>query len=410
MSRHEAPAYFLVTDDTDGEPDPESCTEGRLFLNEERLVCGAGDPAMQEGYVGRIDDHAGSTVRRLFGGVKGFQEFDATDATGRERTRSLSLDAVTGVDTVEWAGSDLRGADRTYGVRVDARELAGRSLLVQLGRGWRNRGSGRKRHAALARAIGAMAGDVGAAGSDDSPTTEPGDVGSSTGTTATAERTADADEQPSWLADESDGTVLVARNDTERTASARVGCRTDEGPRFVDDVTLASGGRKRWTDLPESRPFEIGVVPEHGDSTVAEFDGAEGVEGDIHVYLTSDEAVIDTSTATASTGVATGERVDTTADASAGATVDSDEAGTTAADATDSGGSRLKSLGIAFLGLVVWFGSALLQPSVILPGRGIPYGADPSVVEMLTLSQTVVAFVGVGILIYGLYTLVRGGK
>lgn len=397
MSRHEAPAYFCVTGDVGRNPAPESCVEGRLFLDDDRLRCGAGDPTMQGGYVGRIDDHAGSTVRRLFGGIKGFQEFDAADAAGRERTRSLALDAVTDVSLVEWAGSDLKGADRTYAVRVDSRELAGESLLIQLGRGWRNRGAGRKRHATLSRLVDAMSGD--AASSD----AVPGDI----------EGDAAVDDAP---ADETGETELIARNDTGSPVSARIGCRVEGDTEFAEDVTIPSRERERWTDLPENRTFEIGVSLDGGDNALAEFDGTESVEGDVHVYLAPEEVVVDTSKASVASDTDTGSREasagreGTAARADRRGTADDGEPKSVDSGVTASDGSRVNSLGIAFLGVVVWFGSALLQPSVALPGRGVPYSADPSLVQTLETAQAVVAFAGVIVLLYGLYSLVTGGR
>jgi hypothetical protein len=444
MSRHEAPAYFCTTESVGRNPPAESCVEGRLFVEDRRLVCGAGDSAVQSGYVGKVDDHAGSTVRRFLGSFKGFQEFDATEAANRERTRSVALAGVTDVAFAEWEGSELKGADRTYAVVVDAAELAGESLVIQLGRGWRNRGSGRQRHAALARVIRALSAnadaesDATAAGDASAVAatagTARGDAGSTGGDTPGTARAATAETAGttggtmpvgtgSGADNETGDTTLVARNDTGSPVSARIGCRTDEGTEFAEDVTIPSREREEWTDLPADRAFEVGVSLDGGVNELTEFEGTENVEGDIHVYLAPDEVVVDTTTpdsATASPtergtagraterGDATTDRRRTPSDA-AGASVDS-RVESTDTDGSVSEGSRLKSAGIALVGVVVWFGSALLQPSVALPGRGVPYSADPSLVQTLETAQAVVAFLGVGVLLYGLYSFVTGGK
>ncbi len=422
MSRHEAPAYFCVTESVGRNPPAESCVEGRLFVEDRRLVCGAGDPTVQSGYVGKVDDHAGSTVRRFLGGFKGFQEFDATAAASRDRTRSVALTEVSDVGFTEWEGSELKGADRTYAVVVDAAEFAGESLVIQLGRGWRNRGSGRQRHAALARVIRALSAnadgesDATAAGDASAVTATAGTAGgdaetggdaSGTARAATAEPAGTAGgtmpETGSEVDDETGDTTLVARNDTGSPVSARVGCRTDEGTEFAEDVTVPSREREEWTDLPADRAFEVGVSVDGGVNELTEFEGTENVEGDIHVYLAPDEVVVDTTTPdsvaasrteSGTAGRAT-ERGDATTDRR-GATSDT-PVESTADDGSTADGSRLKSGAIALVGVVVWFGSALLQPSVALPGRGVPYSADPSLVQTLETAQAVVAFLGVGI-------------
>lgn len=143
MSSHEAPAYFCLTETPRERPPVDSCTEGRLFLTDERLLCGAGDPAVQNGYIGRVDAHAGSTVRRLLGGLKGFQDFTVDEARPREQTQTVGLDTLYSVAVVQWPTTELKGTGQTYGVKLESSEFADRSLIVQLGSGWRNRGQER---------------------------------------------------------------------------------------------------------------------------------------------------------------------------------------------------------------------------------------------------------------------------
>lgn len=415
MSAHEAPAYFCVTDDISGPPSAESCTEGRLFLDETELVCGAGDPDVQEGYIGRVDSHAGSTVRRLFGGLKGFQEFEVAAARTREATRSLALDAVTGVETVEWEGSELVGADRTYGVRVESPRLADGTLVVQLGRGWRNRGSDRERHVALARLLRAKAdadepSNEKTVGDDKSSNAmiDGDDKPSSAKTDGNDDPSnADDDEVP-WLTDEEGSTALVARNYTDRPTTARIGCRTDEGVQFREDATFAGLERKQWTDLPEDRSFEIGVVPEDGESAAATVDGTDAVEGDIQVYLTPEEVTIDTSAdSSATTDSPAGPA--TTADHQQATDGHQRGAREEATDSdTDAGGSRLRGAAILAIGFVVWFGSPALDPSFLLPIFDTSPRMDPSLAQQLTQIREIVAVSGALVTFYGLYRLVKG--
>lgn len=377
MSRQEAPAYFCVTDDPREPPAPNACTEGRLFLEDDELICGAGDPDVQDGYIGRIDSHTGSTARRILGRSKDFQEFDSATATGRAATQSVALGRVTDVETLEWDGSDLSGADETYGVRIASPRFGGDSLVVQLGRGWRNRGTGRNRHVALARLLRAKADTAESTVSDDNTSAShparPDEPGS---TTPADETTGDPD---SWLADE-ESTALVARNYTANQTTVRVGCRTDERVRFRDDVTIEDMEEERWTDLPERDPFEIGIVPEDGESVVRRFDGTAEIEGDILVYVTPEEATIEASTVAPDVTETTTERANL-----------SDEYSWTtrkAATLSDPDARRRWTRGgsVLAVGLVVWFGS-------------VAFDGQP---------QEMVAVFGFLLTIYGLYRLVRG--
>ncbi|MEZ3117650.1 hypothetical protein RYH80_17165 [Halobaculum sp. MBLA0147] len=137
------PGYFTTTETTRSEP--ETLVEGRLFLTDTELVCGAGTGPVTSGYAGAVDDHAGSTLRRLFGGRLDPQQFSLDDARSRERTVVVPFAAVDDVASVSWSGSDLSGTDQTFAVRVETSRVDG-SLLLQLGHGTRNRGSGRERH------------------------------------------------------------------------------------------------------------------------------------------------------------------------------------------------------------------------------------------------------------------------
>lgn len=379
MTVPEAPAYFCLVDDLREPPAVETYTEGRVFVGEEELVCGAGNPEVQDGYIGRMDSHSESTVRRVLGRRKDFQEFDLPAARDRTETVSIEFGRVTDAESVDWPGSNLGGSDRTYGVRVDSPAFGDADLLIQFGRGWRNRGSGRDRHEAFARLVRAKADDV--------DSVVPDSTASVGGTAESPSSDGDADGL-SWLTDEAESTAVVARNYTGTPTTVRVACRTDDGVRFRDDVTLDELGDERWTDLPEREPFEIGIVPEDGDSVVRGFDGTAEIEGDILVYVTPEEATIEVSTPETDVTEMPTKRSNPSDGATERAELSDEYSGTTRnATTLFNIGTRLKRRGrVLTVGLVVWFGS-------------VAFDGQP---------QEMVAVFGFLLTIYGLYRLVRG--
>ena len=93
MSYHETPGYYCVADGVEEPPPSEECTEGRLFLDADRLVCGAGRMG-GNGYADTLDEYSGSTVRRAFGNRFDPQEFGLDEATRREGTITVPRSAI----------------------------------------------------------------------------------------------------------------------------------------------------------------------------------------------------------------------------------------------------------------------------------------------------------------------------
>ena len=150
MTRYESPGYYCIVGTGNGRPTAEECTEGRIFLAEDRLVCGAGTMGAG-GYADALDTYSESTVRRLFGNRFDPQEFDVSAAFDHDWSVVIPYPEIVRAELRSWDGSPLRGADHSYAVYVDAPGALRGTLSIQLGRGVRNRGAGRKRHEALAR-------------------------------------------------------------------------------------------------------------------------------------------------------------------------------------------------------------------------------------------------------------------
>lgn len=149
MARYESPGYYCVVGTGNGQPTAEECTEGRIFLAEDRLVCGAGTMGAG-GYADTLDTYSESTVRRLFGNRFDPQEFDINAAFDHDWSVVVPFPEIVRAEFRSWEDTRLRGADHSYAVYVDAPGALRGTLSIQLGRGIRNRGAGRKRHEALA--------------------------------------------------------------------------------------------------------------------------------------------------------------------------------------------------------------------------------------------------------------------
>lgn len=169
MTRYETPGYYRVTDTPDELPSAGDCVEGRVFVTHDRLVCGAGEMGGM-GYADALDDYSESTVRRLFGSRLDPQELDFDTALGRDGTVAVRLSDVASAELRRWDGSRLRGAEHTFAVCIHVPSALEDPLLLQLGRGGRNRGTGRTRHASLARWVDALA--DGAASTPESEATD----------------------------------------------------------------------------------------------------------------------------------------------------------------------------------------------------------------------------------------------
>lgn len=150
----DTPAYYTVTERADRQP--EKLVEGRLFVTTDRLVCGAGDGPLTSGYGGAVDNHTGSTLRRLFGGALDPQRLGLSAARSHDKTITVPYASVTDAELLSWSGSELPGAEQTFAVRIDTRAVRG-SLIVQLDHGNRNRGSGHARHDRLVDLVRAHA-------------------------------------------------------------------------------------------------------------------------------------------------------------------------------------------------------------------------------------------------------------
>ena len=172
MTRHESPGYYCVTDTPDERPDAEECAEGRLFVDADRLVCGAGEMGGL-GYADTLDTYSESTVRRLFGNRFDPQEFDLGTALQRDATLVVPLSAIVGAELRQWEGAQPRGAEHTFAVAVHAPSALEDPLLLQLGRGGRNRGTGRTRHTSFARWLDALDGATASASDTNVAATDP---------------------------------------------------------------------------------------------------------------------------------------------------------------------------------------------------------------------------------------------
>ena len=318
MTRHESPGYYCVTDTPDERPDAEECAEGRLFVDADRLVCGAGEMGGL-GYADTLDTYSESTVRRLFGNRFDPQEFDLGTALQRDATLVVPLSAIVGAELRQWEGAQLRGAEHTFAVVVRAPSALDDPLLLQLGRGGRNRGTGRTRHVSFARWLdaldGATASDADAAASDagigasmsspEGAADTPEDPGSA-GTTDADESVA-TDPEPSTAEPQ----AADAAPDTPQSGaladvarSAPVDAPTESGPE-TGDATADSGGQGP-PDADESVAADPGPGEDGATETVdSDGDGTETVDSDD----ATDEAA-DTDDATAESAGSDDEPVD----------------------------------------------------------------------------------------------------
>ena len=318
MTRHESPGYYCVTDTPDERPDAEECAEGRLFVDADRLVCGAGEMGGL-GYADTLDTYSESTVRRLFGNRFDPQEFDLGTALQRDATLVVPLSAIVGAELRQWEGAQLRGAEHTFAVVVRAPSALDDPLLLQLGRGGRNRGTGRTRHVSFARWLDALdeatASDADAAASDTGAGASTSPSGGAAGTpedagsagTTDADESAATDPEPSTTEPQ----AADAAPDTPQSGaladvarSAPVDAPTESGPE-TGDATADSGGQGS-PDADES----VATNPEPGEDGATESvdsdgDGTETVDSDD----ATDEAA-ETDDATAESAGSDDEPVD----------------------------------------------------------------------------------------------------
>ena len=250
MTRHESPGYYCVTDTPDERPDAEECAEGRLFVDADRLVCGAGKMGGL-GYADTLDTYSESTVRRLFGNRFDPQAFDLGTALQRDATLVVPLSAIVGAELRQWEGARLRGAEHTFAVVVRAPSALEDPLLLQLGRGGRNRGTGRTRHASFARWLDALDGTT--ASDADAVATDTGTGASTSSPGGVADTPGDA-----GSAGTTDGDESVATDPEPSTPEPQA---ADAAPDTPQSGALADVARSE----PVDTPAESG--PETGDAT-----------------------------------------------------------------------------------------------------------------------------------------------
>ena len=230
----DTPAYYTVTERPGRQP--AELVEGRLFVTSDRLVCGAGDGPLTSGYAGAVDNHSGSALRRLFGSVLDPQRFGLSAARSHDQTITVPYASVADAELLSWSGSELPGTDQTFAVRIDTRAVRG-SLVVQLGHGNRNRGSGHARHDRLADLVRAHAAEM----ATDATTERSGAPDSTTSGSATPDSTAAAGSEPS-----TDATVHCrdCGETMPRRAEVCPACGVPNATHDTDAAgTTAGGGR-----------------------------------------------------------------------------------------------------------------------------------------------------------------------
>ncbi|MFC7028317.1 hypothetical protein ACFQH8_14430 [Halomicroarcula sp. GCM10025710] len=244
MTTHETPCYYRVGPRQSDSPAIEDCVEGRLRLTEEGLVLGTDATSSDGSHTDRIDKHSNSAIRRLFGGHFDPQLFSFDDLP-TDRTIAVPLTSIQDVQFLTWDGSHLRGADQTHGILVQTTAFGGDALLIQLGHGDRNRGSGTKRHRLFAQTLDALLAQ-----------SSPDRSAAGNGSVAAGTETVDASEnsQVDWLDAPTAETTLVARNTSDETVTAHIGYREDEVVGGTYDVELDGNSTRSGTDSPLTTP------------------------------------------------------------------------------------------------------------------------------------------------------------
>jgi hypothetical protein len=276
MTRHEVPGYYCVTDTPDEQPSADDCVEGRLFIADDRLVCGVGKMGGM-GYADTLDTYSESTVRRLFGNRFDPQEVDLDTTLQQDGTVTVPLSAVASADLRQWDGSRRRGADHTFAVHVRAPSALDSPLLLQLGRGGRNRGTGRTRHASLAQWLDAL--NEGSASGSDAAGTDTGTEASTADSESTATPGSDGATGPTGA----DGSA-AGSGDADPESSTAEPQAADVAPDTPQSGALADVARSE----PVDRPAESG--PETGDSTADPAGMSSGAESAPSASPTQDSA------------------------------------------------------------------------------------------------------------------------
>lgn len=267
MRRYQTPGYYNFIESL-GEYRPSNCVEGRLFLDDEKLLCGAGDHG---GYGDTTDQYSGSILRRFFGKKHNPQRFEYDTARSRHNSVAISLDSVTDIKIVKWNKSELNRARDTYGVLLIDTSMAKNGLMLQLGEGKQNQGTGKNRHVALATAVTNRSSGLHPTGID---TEENSNTVSSTNSsersspdssqTPTATRTAETDSEsgsvdqsPRTKQQTEPGSMDDKRRDTAQNSesnSAQESHTETETGTQADSSNVATGVRDDDTDTATTHP------------------------------------------------------------------------------------------------------------------------------------------------------------
>jgi hypothetical protein len=199
------------------------------------------------------------------------QEFDLDVATRRDGTISLPLSAIESAGLLEWDDSNLRGADHTYAVRVDAPSEFDEPVLLQLGHGRRNRGTGRPRHEMLVRWLQAAGGATAAEETTAVASNEASDPVDATASGETDD--ANAPDAPAAMSGATSATADVVDGDSAPSATT---AETAETPATSPEQSPGQSAAVGEQTGEADRPGADG----HTDSNAhAGADGQSGVAG-----------------------------------------------------------------------------------------------------------------------------------
>ncbi|MFC7250802.1 hypothetical protein ACFQJ5_13270 [Halomicroarcula sp. GCM10025324] len=427
MTTHETPCYYRVGPRQSDSPAIEDCVEGRLRLTEEGLVLGTDATSSDGSYTDRIDKHSNSAIRRLFGGHFDPQLFSFDDLP-TDRTIAVPLTSIQDVQFLTWDGSHLRGADQTHGILVQTTAFGGDALLIQLGHGDRNRGSGTKRHRLFAQTLDALLAQ-----------SSPDRSAAGNGSVAAGTETVDASEnsQVDWLDAPTAETTLVARNTSDETVTAHIGYREDEVVGGTYDVELDGNSTREWDGLSADNTIEVGAALGPRRTTARRFEVDGLASTDLVVEITPEEIAVQpgdgetvestpasnqrsqqarstpqsSPTTEAASQPPTGTQAATNPGGAAStSSVDPHETSPTETEDSSEGGV-LKPLLVIVAGIGIGvFGSALVSLGVDLLIRASSGPTNsPGLIgflEILPMIFTALNLVGLLVVLYGIYKLI----
>ena len=393
MTGRQTPGYFVFTNHLDEPPEVAECLEGRLLIADDRIVCAVNGEI--SGYAGRVDEYSNSTIRKLFGNRFDPQEFDIDEAVSQDETEILPYNSIVGASLVTWEGSELRGADHSYGIHLE-RPHPNKDLLLQLGRGNRNRGAGKTRHEAVARTINERATATAA---------------SNTPSHSESESLDEDKDSMSWMSESSEKLILEEINNQDTPLKARVGILADESTHFLEELQIVGGDIKEFDEIPEQQSFEVGCVTSDGRKEAAEFNQTNGL-ADVQVNISADEITIDTPSVSTTTGSdqtithndTASEKDGNVSESSHSTSVESldDSEQSQSSDETN-GPSVIRAVGLIVLGIVLLqVLPAFLATFFMSSVRSIPSDFLYPLIGIATLLGGGSILVGVGLLLYRL--------